>query len=231
MSIADLRDSVKKLAMEEDRENTPPPVILPNSGLKINSSSATAAPIITVFSSAEDGFDSKYEMLNEIGKGGFSVVYRCRDRQTGTDYAVKVIDLRPLRMREKFNPLRLRREVDIMRRLHHQNIIQFIAVYETPDQLLMVLEYAPGLELFDVILNRQFFTEEDARPVFAQVARAIHYLHSMNILHRDIKPENVLILHEPDPNTGLPVAKLLDFGLSKNAGSSMAKVYCFLRCR
>ena len=52
----------------------------------------------------------------------------------------------------------------------------------------------------------------------------------MNILHRDIKPENVLLLHDPDPETGLPVAKLLDFGLSKNAGSSIAKTFVGTPC-
>ena len=69
VSIADLRDSVKRLAMEEmetdeGADQSPRPV--------------PREPIVTVFSSAEDGFESKYEMLNEIGKGGFSVVYRCR---------------------------------------------------------------------------------------------------------------------------------------------------------
>jgi serine/threonine protein kinase len=61
-----------------------------------------------------------------------------------------VIDVRPLRLREKFNPARLRREVDIMRRLQHPNIIQFVEVFETPESLMVVMEYAPGRELFDV---------------------------------------------------------------------------------
>ena len=129
------------------------------------------------------------------------------------------MDLRPLRLRERFNPARLRREVDIMKRLHHPNIIQFVAVYEDTDHLMMIMEYCPGLELFDVILQRRFFQEEDAKPIFAQVARALFYLHSLNILHRDVKPENVLISNTPDPKTGALVAKLLDFGLSKNAGT------------
>ena len=188
------------------------------------------SPITTVFSSAEDGFHSKYDLLEEIGRGGFSVVYKCRDKISNQIYAVKIIDLRPLRLRERFNPMRLRREVDIIRKLHHENIIQFIAVFETADQLLMVLEYCPGQELFDVILSKQSFSEQDARPIFVQIAKAIFYLHSMNILHRDIKPENVLILNEVHKDTGLPIAKLLDFGLSKNAGTSMAKTFVGTPC-
>lgn len=141
-----------------------------------------------------------------------------------------MVDLRPLRLRERFNPTRLKREVDIMRRLNHPNIIKFVEVYEDVDHLMMVMEFCPGRELFDVILARKFYQEDDARPVFAQIARALFYLHSLNILHRDIKPENVLIMTDPDHN-GYPVAKLLDFGLSKNAATgSAAKTFVGTPC-
>jgi len=136
-----------------------------------------------------------------------------------------------LRLRERFNPTRLKREVEIMSRLHHPNIIQFIEVFEDPDHLMMVMEYCPGKELFDVILARKFFKEDDAKPIFAQVARALYYLHSLNIIHRDIKPENILISDKPDLATGGLVAKLLDFGLSKNAGAgSEAKTFVGTPC-
>lgn len=141
------------------------------------------------------------------------------------------MDLRPLRLRERFNPVRLRREVDIMKRLHHPNIIQFVDVFEDADHLMMIMEYCPGKELFDVILERRHFQEDDARPIFAQIARALYYLHSLNILHRDVKPENVLISAIPDQKTGGLVAKLLDFGLSKNAGNgSAAKTFVGTPC-
>jgi len=188
------------------------------------------AAILTVMSSARDDFGSKYDIIREIGKGGFSTVYQTKDRRTGKDYAVKIVDLRPLRLRERFNPLRLRREVDIMKRLHHPNIIQFVDVFEDNDNLMMVMEYCPGQELFDVILDRKFFHEEDARPIFVQIARALYYLHSLNILHRDVKPENVLVSSIPDAQGNI-VAKLLDFGLSKNAGNgSAAKTFVGTPC-
>jgi serine/threonine protein kinase len=100
-----------------------------------------------------------------------------------------------------------------------------------------------------VILDRQYFSEEDARPVFKQIASALLHLHkyeyfyylsflilminifflqySLNIIHRDIKPENVLILDDVYP----VVAKLLDFGLSKHANlGSMAKTFVGTPC-
>lgn len=135
-----------------------------------------------------------------------------------------------MRLRERFNPLRLRREVDIMKRLHHPSIIEFVDVFEDNDTLMMIMEYCPGKELFDVILERKYFEESDARPIFAQIARALFYLHSLNILHRDVKPENILISSIPD-HTGQVVAKLLDFGLSKNAGNgSAAKTFVGTPC-
>jgi serine/threonine protein kinase len=178
-------------------------------------------------SSAQENFSGKYQIVREVGKGGFATVFQCKDKQTHQDFAVKVVDLRPLRMRERFDPARLRREVDIMKRLHHPNIIEFVEVYEDADHLMTVMEYCPGKELFDAILERKYFQENDARPIFAQIARALYYLHTLNILHRDIKPENVLLSSGPSGFT----AKLLDFGLSKNAGNgSAAKTFVGTPC-
>lgn len=125
-------------------------------------------------------------------------------------------------MKERFNPSRLRREVDIIRQLRHPNIIQFEEVFENFDQLMIVMEYFPGQELFDVILARKYFSEVDAKPIFAQIARALYYLHCLNIIHRDVKPENILVSNNVDPLTGQHSVKLLDFGLSKNAGAGSA---------
>lgn len=192
---------------------------------------ASMSALKTVLSSSRDDFDSCYIKMEEIGRGGFSVVYKCRSVQNNAIFAVKIIDLRPLKLHERFNPSRLRREVDIMRRLRHPNIVQFVEVFENDDQLMVVMEYAPGDELFDVILARKYFTEEDARPIFQQICSSLAYLHSLEIIHRDIKPENILFMHQKHPVTGLPQVKLLDFGLSKHAGmGSEAKTFVGTPC-
>lgn len=134
-------------------------------------------PLRTILSKLSDDFDMKYDLLNEIGRGGFSTVYQCQNRITKEIYAVKAIDLRPLRLRENFDPKRLRREVDIMKGLHHPNIIQFQDVYENENHLLVVMEYAPGKELFDVILEKRKFSEDEAKPIFYQIASALAYMH------------------------------------------------------
>ena len=178
--------------------------------------------------SHRDEFSHKYAIFEEIGRGGFSRVYRCQEKVSKRNFAVKIIDLRPLRLQQRFDPSRLRREVDIMTRLHHPNIVEFVESFETEEELLMVLEYCPGKELFDVILENKF-DEETAKIVFAQISRALYYLHALNIIHRDIKPENILVLNQTDANGHL-VVKLLDFGLSKSNAGSEAKTFVGTPC-
>ena len=170
-------------------------------------------------SASEESFGEHYEEREQIGKGAFSVVARIVHRQSGAEFAAKSIDLRPLRLRESFSPTRLRREVEIMRRLSHPNIVKLHEVYEGPDMLRLVMELVKGTELLDLILSRSSFSEPEAKPIVAQVASAIAYLHEKSIVHRDIKPENVLILTET-ANT----VRLLDFGLSKMIGADMGSV-------
>ena len=158
----------------------------------------------------------QYALHEEIGKGGYATVYRCTSLESGEDYAVKVIDLRPRKLQANFDQDRLLREVRIMQRLHHPNIVRLHEVQEYDERLFFVMEYAPGRELFESILDRGRFSEDDARPIMAQILSAVTYLHDLNIVHRDIKPENILLL----TNEGPPRIKLIDFGLSKIVGGA-----------
>lgn len=144
-SISRFKESIKRLAKGS-----------PDKDKKINS--GEIAPPVTPDSVGDDWFDNNFEMMDPIGKGGFATVYICKKRGTGDKYAVKVVDIRPLRMKESFKPAQLQREVDIMRKLRHPNIIEFIGSQERPDSLLMVMEYAPGKELFEVSLVNALYT-------------------------------------------------------------------------
>eukprot|EP01035_Chromulina_nebulosa_P035649 gene35649-47934_t len=240
LGIKKLAISVNGKPTTQEREQkfnmqVPPPQIILSDSLQ-NGHNHRNIAVTSVLSRdmTVDGievFKSKYDVVKYIGKGGFSTVHLCRHKLTAVEYAVKVVDLRALRMKERFNPSRLRREVDIIRQLRHPNIIQFEEVFENFDQLMIVMEYFPGQELFDVILARKYFSEVDAKPIFAQIARALYYLHCLNIIHRDVKPENILVSNNVDPLTGQHSVKLLDFGLSKNAGAgSAAKTFVGTPC-
>ncbi|KAH8052581.1 serine/threonine kinase [Aureococcus anophagefferens] len=108
-------------------------------------------------------------------------------------------------------PRRLLREATILSKITHPNVVRYVGCYEGPDALRVVLERAPGRELFEVILERRSLPEADARPVVAQLTSALAYLHANAVAHRDVKPENVLVDRRGDEWRGT----LIDFGLSK----------------
>ena len=127
---------------------------------------------------------------------------------------------------------RIRLEIAAMKVLCHQNICKLLQVLETdtkiymvrsqcgpplsPDRrLLQVLEYCPGGELFDYIVDRDRLCEVESRKFFRQIVAGVAYIHEAGYAHRDLKPENILI----DEDHQL---KLIDFGLcAKPAGGEL----------
>jgi serine/threonine protein kinase len=124
-------------------------------------------------------------------------------------------------------------EIEILKRVNHPNIIRLQEIFETGDQVQLVLELyvtfyrlitsfrITGGELFDKIVEYQFYSEKDAAAVVAQVISAVGHLHDAGIVHRDLKPENLLLSsNEPDAKV-----KLADFGLSAiiNPGEKLTK--------
>lgn len=141
-----------------------------------------------------------------------------------------------------------------MRQLDHENIVKLLDFIETTEHFFIVLEQAPGGELFHQIVRLTYFSEDLARHVIIQVAQAINYLHEeAGVVHRDIKPENLLFYpaafipspvvqvragEDPDSKQdegvfipgvgggGIGVIKLADFGLSKIIWDSKTKTPC-----
>mmetsp|Transcript_57511 Transcript_57511/g.108227 ORF Transcript_57511/g.108227 Transcript_57511/m.108227 type:complete len:343 (+) Transcript_57511:217-1245(+) len=154
-----------------------------------------------------------YDVGPVIGRGGFSVVRAARDRRTGQDMAIKIIPKaahahKPAELR------RLRNEIRVLAGMRHPNIMPLICVYETPADLLLVMERAQGGELFDRIVQRGAFTEGDAAVVTRGVLSALAHLHAHGVMHRDVKPENLLLAN----SFGWEV-RLSDFGLVRVLGA------------
>lgn len=150
-------------------------------------------------------------------------MYECTEKKTLRKCALKVVDLRPLRLSGRSARTEsFRRETDILSRMEHPNIVRLYEVFETDDALFLVEELATGGELLSVVLAGAV-PEAQARAVMIQVFSALAYLHSLGILHRDVKAENVLVQPRSPPSgdgDDLGVMKLVDFGLSKQPGAA-----------
>ncbi|XP_075892608.1 serine/threonine-protein kinase DCLK1-like isoform X1 [Nelusetta ayraudi] len=149
----------------------------------------------------------RYKVGRTLGDGNFAVVRECMERSTGREYALKIINKDKCRGKEHM----IQSEVSLLRRVKHPNIVLLIEEIDTQNDLYLVMELVKGGDLFDAITSSNKYTERDASSMLFNLASAIKYLHSLNIVHRDIKPENLLVYEHVD---GSKTLKLGDFGLA-----------------
>jgi len=161
--------------------------------------------------------NEKFTLGEELGRGGFSIVKRGIEKETGDAYAIKIISKN--QSEEELNLLR--REIDIMKKLKHDNIVSLHSVFEDNDTMFLVMELATGGELFDQIINKGVYSEQDAAFIIQQILEAISYMHGNGICHRDLKPENLLVTGSDND-----IIKISDFGLSKDFGKENLKTSC-----
>ncbi|XP_005387087.1 PREDICTED: sperm motility kinase 2B-like [Chinchilla lanigera] len=143
-----------------------------------------------------------YAVLHPLGRGGFGTVLLAEHRGTGMLVAVKVLEKNKLKLTSTTS------EVKILKDLQHPNIVQLLEVLETERELLLVLEYVRGRDLWQYIAKtgRGRLLEEEARALFRELVEAVQYCHDLGIVHGDLKPGNILMDTEGHP-------KLSDFGL------------------
>jgi len=159
-----------------------------------------------------------YTIGEELGRGGFSIVKKGTHKTTNDLVAIKIIEKKAPGPEEL---QLLHREIDIMGKLRHKNIIGLSEVFEEEETIYLVLELVTGGELFDQIVSRGNYSERDAANTIRQILEAVAYMHDNGIAHRDLKPEN-LLCSGPDNN----IIKVTDFGLSKDFGKASLKTSC-----
>jgi len=161
-----------------------------------------------------------YQLMDEIGRGSFGAVYRCKSFKDNCPYAMKIISknrlMRTNRMRarrpgklSKNDPLEpLHREIAILKKMDHPYVVKLIEVIDDiqVDDVYMVFELMPHGEVMKVPTETPLH-EDRARRLFRELVLGIEYLHYSKIVHRDIKPSNLLL----DENDHIKIA---DFGVS-----------------
>jgi len=183
---------------------------------KTSSSSSLVDPENTSKGRVEDF----YTIHKEIGRGTFSIVKEATQKATGEKYALKFIDKKFV---DQEDLVLLRREIDIMKKVSHKNVLSLKEIYESKDNITLVMELVTGGELFFKIVERGSYSEKDASNIIRQILDGVKYLHSLGICHRDLKPENLLVSTVDDVET----IKIADFGLSKVfAGGQQLETSC-----
>jgi calcium-dependent protein kinase len=157
-------------------------------------------------------FLDHYDVLRQLGKGGYGKVYEVKNKKTGEIRACKHLSKLSIKNLEKFQ-----REINILIKTDHPNIIKLYEIFESQRSLYLVMEECKGGEVFDRIIehiqSKKMYSERDAANMFQQVMSSIKYCHNNGICHRDLKPENLLYLNAGS-ETDNPI-KVIDFGLSQ----------------
>ena len=151
-------------------------------------------------------FKEKYFFLDELAAGAFGKVIRCKNKSTGEEVAVKLIDKRSL------NPSLLTevaQEAEILAKLDHPHIVKLKDMHHSDSFIMIEMELLKGGTLQD-LLNTRRVTDSEAAEIIRCVLVGVKYLHNKDIVHRDLKPENIMFQHPDD----LQSLKITDFGLS-----------------
>ncbi|XP_077469451.1 peripheral plasma membrane protein CASK-like isoform X10 [Stigmatopora argus] len=165
-------------------------------------------------------FEDVYELCEVIGKGPFSVVRRCINRDTGQQFAVKIVDVASFTSSPGLSTEDLKREASICHMLKHAHIVELLETYSSDGMLYMVFEFMDGADLCFEIVKRAdagfVYSEAVASHYMRQILEALRYCHDNNVIHRDVKPHCVLLASKEN---SAPV-KLGGFGVAIQLGES-----------
>lgn len=160
-----------------------------------------------------EAFSEHYTLIpgKELGRGKFAVVKKCVKKSTGQEFAAKF-----MRKRRKGQDCRAEiiHEIAVLELAAScHRVVSFHEVYELPSEMVLVLEFAAGGEIFNqcVADKDEAFKEEDVKRLMRQILEGVAFLHRNNVVHLDLKPQNILLTSD----NPLGDIKIVDFGLSR----------------
>lgn len=149
---------------------------------------------------------SVYELIRPLGEGGFGQVRLYRHRLNNSEVAIKFVDT-SMKSAEEVN--QTFSEMNVLRGLHHPNIVSLLETFILQDSLCIVMEYCSGGELKTALKENGPMEEEKVYSIGTQLCDAIRYCHNANVIHRDLKLENILFA-----DTRRITIKVVDFGIA-----------------
>ncbi len=207
------KDAAERLAELRGATGRKAGVQAPAAKLPPGQSSTEAAPVLSrpqPQGTFPPGYllAGRYEIVAEIGRGGMGRVYRARDRELSEEVAIKTILGRSDQQEEiAAEQDRLLREVQLLRRLTHPNIVRVYDLGRFPDGIFVTMELVAGQTLDQVIRAQALPPLDRLRPILKQIASGLGEAHAHSIVHRDLKPSNVILT----PTR----VKILDFGIAR----------------
>ncbi len=160
---------------------------------------------------------NNYILKEDIGEGNFGKVKIGIFKQTGEEFAVKILNKKKIKIKMKNTVFK---ENEIITKFNHVNVIFVFDIIEDQENYYIVMEYCKSGELFDYIVDRQHLEEDEASIFFYQLINGVDYIHSLGVAHRDLKPENLLLTEDK-------ILKIIDFGLSHEFnGEDFLKTKC-----
>lgn len=151
-------------------------------------------------------FAGRYQIIDELGKGGMGRVYRVIDKKLGEEIALKLI--RPEAASDKVALERFRTELKAARQIVHKNVARMFDLNEEKGVPYITMEYVKGENLRRLIKKMGRLSPEQAVPIARQVGEGLAEAHRLGVLHRDLKPQNIMIDEEGK-------ARIMDFGLAR----------------
>jgi serine/threonine protein kinase len=165
----------------------------------------------------------KYIVVDFLGRGGNSIVLKARHSlMPGRFVALKTLDFRSVH-RSDDALARFRREIEILGRMEHFNIVRALDVIRTRTQLFLVLEYVEGRDLASLVKESGPLPVPEAVGYVLQAARGLAYAHAHGVVHRDLKPANLLLTRDG-------VVKIADLGLARFYDGKLAEELTLKGC-